>query len=244
MHDEMYDVHFNVQKHHWWFVVKERIVRDMIEACRLQGNPLDILDVGCGPGLMLEGLREYGNISGMDFSEKAVQYSQSKNIGDIRRGELPHSFAFKGKKFDLILALDVIEHIEEDVESLRVLHDALKPQGKIVLTVPAYQFLWSKHDEVNEHKRRYILSELRKKMASASLKVEKISYYNTFLFPLIFIARIFQMLLKMDTDSDLEIPPPFVNEALKMVFHAERLFLKRGVRFPFGVSLIAIAGKK
>ena len=243
MEDELYDVHFHVQKHHWWFVVKERIVRDIIDRCHLEGSPRDILDAGCGPGLMLEGLRGYGNVFGMDFSEKAVQYSQSKNIGDIRKGDLPFGFPFKDKKFDLILALDVIEHIEEDVESLRVLCDALKPHGKIILTVPANPFLWSKHDDVNQHKRRYTLSELRTKMASASLKIEKITYYNALLFPLIFIMRTLQKMLKLDTESDLKIPSPLVNNALKFVFHAERLLLRCGVRFSFGVSIIAVASR-
>jgi SAM-dependent methyltransferase len=241
MRDEMYDQHYAVQKDHWWFVVKEKIVMDVIERFCPRSSDRHILDAGCGPGLMLEGLKGLGHIYGMDFSDKAVQYSRGKKIGDIRQGDLPNHFPFTNLKFDLILALDLIEHIDEDVESLRVLRNALKPNGKLIITVPAFPFLWSKHDDMNQHKRRYTRVELTKKLELASLRIEQITYYNTFLFLPVLFIRAVQRIFKIESYSDLKVPSTRINNALKFVFGLERGLLKRGGRFPFGVSLMSVA---
>ena len=243
MNEKMYQMFFDVQKHHWWFVAKKKIVVKFVSRITRQSKrDQTILDVGCGAGLMLTELEKFGTVFGMDFSDEAVSFSKKIFKGDVRKGSLPSNVPFSKEYFDLITALDVIEHIDEDVEALQALNSLLKDNGSVVVTVPAYMFLWTKFDEINEHKRRYTLPELREKLQFAGFSVDYISYYNSFLFPLAFAVRLFNKLRNNDGASELEVPNKFVNSFLKRVFMLEALVLGN-LRFPFGVSIIAVAKK-
>jgi SAM-dependent methyltransferase len=242
MNLSMYRFFFEIQKQHWWFVTKKRIVLDIIKKYQKKKNDLKILDIGCGSGLMLNSLEDLGKTYGMDMSDEAIRFSKEIFNGDIKKGFLPNHIPYKSNFFDIIVALDVIEHIDNDIDSLKAIRACLSRNGKAVFTVPAYMFLWSAFDEMNEHKRRYTLSELKIKLLQAGFTVEKISYYNTILFPLIFIVRKLNNILKRDGASDLEMPPSALNFILKKIFGVER-YLLNFLSLPFGVSILAVVKK-
>jgi hypothetical protein len=136
--------------------------------------------------------------------------------------------------------LDVIEHIENDENVLNQAHDYLAPQGRIVITVPAYQFLWSQHDVANHHKRRYTRRELRKKLEASGYRIEKLSYMNTILFPAALLWRMVDIMARVNKDPTLEIPSQFVNASLGTIFSFEK-YLLRLTTMPFGLSVVAVA---
>ncbi len=238
----MYRIFFNIQKQHWWFVIKKEIILDAISLyTKLKPNS-QILDIGCGSGLMLNALEKIGITNGMDMSSEAIAFSREIFSGPVKQGSLPKNVPYPENSFELITALDVIEHIDDDTASLVTIKNLLSPSGKAIITVPAYMFLWSKFDEMNEHKRRYTLRELEQKLKNAGLQVENISYFNSLLFPIIFLIRKLNNIIGRDGISDVDMPGYLVNQTLKRIFGLEK-FLLRILKLPFGVSILAIVKK-
>jgi len=238
----MYRIFFEIQKKHWWFTSKKAIILETIARYTNLNPSSTILDIGCGSGLMLNALEGLGNTSGMDMSDDAIQFSQEIFRGGIRKGYLPDNVPFPENQFDLITALDVIEHIDDDVQSLKTIKELLTATGTAIITVPAYMFLWSHFDEINEHKRRYTLTELKNKLEQAGFRIEKISYYNTFLFPIAYVVRKLNNFLGRNGVSDIEMPSDIMNNLLRRVFSSEKSLL-RYCNFPFGVSVLAVVKK-
>lgn len=238
----MYRIFFNIQKQHWWFVTKKDIILDTISRHHdLQPSSM-ILDIGCGSGLMLNALEDIGLTSGMDMSSEAIQFSKEIFAGPVKQGSLPNQVPYPASTFELITALDVIEHIYDDVGSLEAIKSLLRPSGKAIITVPAYMFLWSQFDEMNEHKRRYTLNELQQKLIKAGFHIERISYFNTLLFPIVYVVRKLNNILGRDGASDVDMPGKLANSFLKAIFGLEK-FLLRFCKLPFGVSIIAVVSK-
>ena len=242
MNIEMYRMFFEIQKKHWWFTSKKEIILDTIARYTNLKPESAILDIGCGSGLMLNALEALGQTFGMDMSDDAIQFSQEIFRGPIKKGFLPNNVPYSENEFDLITALDVIEHIDDDEQSLKVIQSLLSEKGTAIITVPAYMFLWSHFDELNEHKRRYTLSELQTKIKKAGLKIEKISYYNTLLFPIAYLVRKLNNLLGRDGASDIDMPGATVNTILRKIFTSEKSLL-RYFNLPFGVSILAVVKK-
>jgi SAM-dependent methyltransferase len=242
MNIEMYRIFFNIQKKHWWFVTRKKIVLDTIDRHLNKNASIKVLDIGCGSGLMLNALEEIGQTFGMDMSDEAISFSKEIFSGKVEKGFLPDQVPYEENFFHLIIALDVIEHIEQDVESLKAIRSRLVSNGKAVITVPAYMFLWSKFDELNEHKRRYTLTELNAKLEQAGFTVEKISYYNTLLFPVVFVVRMLNNIMKRDGASDIDMPSLPINYILEKIFGIEK-YLLRLVNLPVGVSILAVVRK-
>jgi len=242
MNIQMYRIFFEIQKKHWWFTSKKAIILETIARYTNLNPSSTILDIGCGSGLMLNALEGLGNTSGMDMSDDAIQFRQEIFRGGIRKGYLPDNVPFPENQFDLITALDVIEHIDDDVQSLKTIKELLTATGTAIITVPAYMFLWSHFDEINEHKRRYTLTELKNKLEQAGFRIEKISYYNTFLFPIAYVVRKLNNFLGRNGVSDIEMPSDIMNNLLRRVFSSEKSLL-RYCNFPFGVSVLAVVKK-
>jgi 2-polyprenyl-3-methyl-5-hydroxy-6-metoxy-1,4-benzoquinol methylase len=242
MKAEMYALHAANEESHWWFAARRSIVLRLLRTeIGEQRRPLRLLDVGCGAGGMLEYLREFGEATGVDSARDAIRYAAEKGV-DVRAGSLPDGLPFgPEQRFDVVTLLDVIEHIDDDHASLRTIHGLLDPGGLLLLTVPAFPSLWSGHDVVNEHKRRYTRSDLRALLERAGFEVHTLSYFNTALFLPIAGARIVQRWLGGTTTGADEgsVPRP-VNAILRSIFAAERHVLGR-LTLPFGVSLIASA---
>jgi len=186
-------------------------------------------------------LSSFGKVSAMEMDPTARKISLQKTDGlyDIRLGACPSGIPFVNVRFDLICLIDVLEHIEEDVETLVAVKSLLSERGRILITVPANRWLWSSHDDFLYHKRRYSVSELRKKAAESGLSINKLSYYNTFMFPLEAIVRLKDKILAKSSASGTKIPSSIINKSLMKIFSAER-YLIRLFDLPFGVSLFCV----
>ena len=226
-----------LEDNHWWFVARRKILDKLIATLPLPANA-QILEAGCGTGGNLAMLAQYGQVYAMEANAQALELAATKGIGHIATGRLPAPIPFDGRAFDLIALLDVMEHLDQDEAAIRALRARLKPGGWLIITVPAYPFLWSHHDELHHHKRRYVAGNFRAVIESADCNVEYLSYFNSWLFPLIAAARLARM--GSGHSGDLSMPNKFINSLLTHIFASERLLLGR-VAFPFGVSLLALA---
>ncbi|MFQ5567186.1 MAG: class I SAM-dependent methyltransferase [Paracoccaceae bacterium] len=227
---------------HWWFVARRRILRDQIAALRLPPGAR-ILEAGCGPGGNLAMLSEFGQLDAFELNEDARRIASARCGFEVRSGRLPGDIGYQPGSFDLIAALDVIEHIEADLESVRALAGLLRPGARLIMTVPVYPWLWSLHDDRHHHKRRYTRPAVRKLVEEAGLVVEKCSHFNTILFPLIVGIRFFKKLAGITDKPDDKMPSPFLNAVLARIFAAERFALGH-VSLPFGVSILCIARRR
>jgi len=231
-----------VEKKHWWFAGRREIISSVIRNQITLPPQAKILDVGCGTGGNLEFLGEYGEVTGVDPSETALEIASKKMKGTVVRGSLPDQLPFSRESFDLITLLDVLEHVENDDRALTAIASLLKPGGFLCLTVPAFSFLWSAHDAVHSHFRRYTLRELSEKLIRHRFHIKFANYFNIFLFPVIALIRILGRHNKNENEVNLEIPPKILNEILRQLFSFERHLLGR-IRFPFGISIIVCAQK-
>ncbi|MBL4799731.1 MAG: class I SAM-dependent methyltransferase [Oleispira sp.] len=228
------------ESRHWWFLGRRAILTAILRKLDLKPNS-KILEVGCGTGGNLKMLAEFGKVSAleMDANAREIASEKTNNLYDIRDGRCPDDLPYKGERFDLICMFDVLEHIDKDTETLTAMKNLLTKDGRILMTVPAYQWLWGAHDEFLHHKRRYSATELRQKIIASGLQSLKLSYFNTILFPLAAVIRIKDKLLGNPTASGTSVPPHFINSFFRTLFGAERYLLKR-FNLPFGVSLLCV----
>ena len=229
-----------IQDRHWWYEARRQIIASLIAPLKLPANA-KILEAGCGPGANLKMLSRFGAVSAFEPDEFAINHCRAYSglpPAQLETGFLPAPIPFDGP-FDLVGAFDVIEHVQQDAETLKALFQITKPGGYALFTVPAYPFLWSQHDVVNHHYRRYVLPQFENLLKKAGYNVTYISYYNTALFPLVAAVRFFKKFLNIKDKPDEEMPGAFTNTALRLIFAAERFVLGR-IRLPFGVSIIAV----
>jgi len=192
MENEIFDEMHKVETQHWWFVARRKIIESVIQKLDLE-NDSHIMDAGCGNGDNLVFLSKYGDVVAMERDGNALLKAQARRVSNVLKGELPDNIpADINKDNDLIVLLDVLEHIDDDVGSLIALRDCVKDNGKLIITVPAYQFLWTQHDDLHHHKRRYTVKRIRKVIENSGWQVDYISYFNSFLFPLALGDRIKQ----------------------------------------------------
>ena len=227
---------------HWWFVARRQILRDQIAALGLPRSAR-ILEAGCGPGGNLGMLAEFGEVTALEPNETARRIATERTGFAVQGGTLPDDALFPLESFDLVAAFDVIEHIEDDAGAVRSLARVLRPGARFVMTVPAYGWLWSEHDERHHHKRRYTRAASRRLLESAGLVVEKCSHYNTLLTPLVVLRRGVARLSGAAFKPDDAMPPPFLNSLLAGVFGFERHLLRLG-SLPFGISILCIARRQ
>jgi SAM-dependent methyltransferase len=243
MDKQLYQDHFDLENKHWWFISKRKIIKSFLSQQIKDKKNLKILDAGCGPGLMINELSTFGELSAMDISIDAIEFCKTKNKCDLRYGHLPDNVPFENNQFDAIICLDVIEHIEQDKLAVKKLYDLLVPGGVLIVTVPALMLLWSQWDVLNEHKRRYNLNNFKSVLSLNNFEIKKISYYNSLLFIPVLIVRMLNNLLKRKGGSDTNMPNSFLNFVLTKIFSSEEKILKY-INFPIGVSLIAVARKR
>ena len=234
----VYDRMAELDERHWWYRARRRILETLIARKIRLPQDARILEIGCGTGHNLEMLRRFGRVDGIEI-DPAARAVAAKRLGHaIGDAPLPDLTGVRERAYDLVAVLDVIEHVDEDVASLRSIGKRLKPGGKILITVPAFPWMWSAHDEVNHHKRRYTRASLRKAIEEAGLRVEMLSWFNSLLFPLAAAARLAGRVTGKQ-DSDDKLPPKPVNSLFEAVFGLERYALGR-LPLPPGVSLVAI----
>jgi SAM-dependent methyltransferase len=242
---ELFGRFFEVEDRHWWFVGRRRIVLDQLGRClasRDRARPFPaaacrrVLDIGCGTGGVLAHLGPFGRAYGIDPSSEAAGYCRKRGVEmSLASGlDLP----FPDQTFDAVLALDVIEHVDDDVGMLREARRVLRPGGVAVLTVPALPWLWSSHDDVNHHRRRYLRRTLEQAVRAGGLKPVKVSYYNALLLPLAVTRKVVHRL--NGTGDHLESLPGPANGVLRGVLGAERPLIRR-MDLPLGASLVCTA---
>ena len=245
MEESFYHEYAAAEDEHWWFEGRRAIIRETLSKWLPQGSRAHckILDVGCGPGGMLDLLMEFGQVHALDPSEDAINYCRERvgNKATLHLGGIPDGVP-ENLMFDVLTAFDVIEHLEDAVSGMRRLKSVLKKDGSFVVTVPAYNFLWSVHDDINHHFRRYTRRLLNDHLKDAGFTVRYISYFNSILFPPIAIARLIGRLLPRNQNpkSDLSLPSSAINQILTSFFRSERYLMRMG-SLPFGVSLIAVS---
>ncbi|MDG0025746.1 class I SAM-dependent methyltransferase [Trinickia sp. Y13] len=240
MSPEAYLEMADTELEHWWFRGRRDILCSILRQLKLTPQTR-VLEVGSGTGGNLELLAEFGSVSGLEMDADALAMSVERTSGrfDIRRGRCPDDIPFHDGTFDLICFLDCLEHISDDVGTLRRMHALLAPGGSIVLTVPAYQWLWSAHDEFLHHRRRYDRASLTRCAHAAGYRIERITYFNTLLFPLAVAARLCDRLLRRGRSSGDAVPAEPLNAVLYGIFKSESSWLAR-YGLPFGVSLLAV----
>jgi SAM-dependent methyltransferase len=229
---------------YWWHVGRRRIIFRILEKYS-HTYKQDILDIGCGTGGNYALLNQYGNVHGLDNAPEAITYCEEKGIPNISLGAC-EDMPYGNKSFDWIVALDVLEHLEDENMALGEFSRVLRPKGRLLLTVPAYAFIWSGHDEVLHHQRRYVRKQLKRLLEENGYSVHMISYMITFLAPVIIGVRLAERVTKrfmnINQKTSYIIPPKGINRFFIKLLHVEGRILKH-IALPFGTSIICVARK-
>lgn len=236
MRAEAYAVEATIEATHWWFVGRRELFARNISTFGLRSDA-PVLDIGTSTGTNLRMLRDLGmsNVRGLDFSPEAIRFCRMKGLGEVTLGEIG-AMPFPDASFDLAVVTDVIEHVDDDRGALAEVWRVLRPNGKAILTVPAFKMLWGHQDDLSMHKRRYRMQELVSKVESAGFLIRERYYFNYLLFFPILLARRLMRRLPAGVDSENQINSPVINAILGAIFRLDVRTAKY-VRPPFGVSL-------
>lgn len=230
-------VHVEEDRLHWYFRGRLAVIRGALGRA-LPSRPLRLLEIGCGTGNMLVALAELGEAVGMEANEALRAVASAAGL-DARKGALPDDLVVAPGWADVVLLLDVIEHLDDDLAGLRAARQALRDGGVLFVTVPAYPWLWSDHDVALGHRRRYTRAGLRRVVEAAGYRVACLSYFNSVLFPAIASIRLWKRLWG-DDRHDLRRPRPALNAFLERLFALERHIVPTRL-LPFGASLLLMA---
>ena len=244
MMEHTYPILFEVEQSHWWHQGRRRIIASFVEeiTARVKDHRPKILDVGCGTGANLLMLSKYGDAEGVDVSQDALTFCHERGLEKVKLGAA-EALPYEDGTFDLVTALDVVEHLDDDLAGLREFRRVLRPDGRVLLFVPTFMFLWGVQDDVSHHRVRYRLPELRKILEQAGFEMERSTYANiTFFLPILLIRK-FMQLTGIKTESENNINIPAFNRLFGQLLGAESNFL-RFMNFPFGVSGLCVAKVK
>jgi SAM-dependent methyltransferase len=237
-----YQAMYDLENSYWWFVARRSLAEELVtkQVNGAQGE-VQILDVGCGTGANMNTFSRHGKTIGVDASIDALDFCRTRGIGTVALS-VADKLPFADQTFDVITAMDMLEHTDDDLETLRELQRVCRETGLLLVTVPAYGFLWSEHDEALKHRRRYAAHELRNKLTITGFDVLRTSYFITTLFFPVLFLRIWQGLFKRSTypKTSLVIPPAWINRFLIGLLDVERMVFRK-MNLPFGVSIVALA---
>jgi SAM-dependent methyltransferase len=225
---------------HWWYRGRRNVLERVIGRLQLPDGAR-ILDAGCGSGRNMVELMRYGTVTGVELSSTSAALARARAAGEVIEGsvlEMP----FASASFDLAVSLDVIEHLADDLAALRELRRVVAPGGSLLITVPAYQWLWSGHDVINHHHRRYTSRSLLRVAEQAGWESVRTTYFNALLLPVAIVLRVLDRLSTKTTESslDLWVPPEPANWLLERPLRIEAEIIGRGGRIPAGLSLLAL----
>jgi SAM-dependent methyltransferase len=224
---------------HWWFRGRRRIIQAQLTRLGLRGD-LDVLDAGCGSGRWMDDLRGYGRVAGFDLNESGVAHARARGHEDVRVSRI-EDMPWADGSFDLITCLDVLEHTPDDVVSMRELWRVARPGATLLATVPAYQSLWSSHDDHNHHFRRYRRRGLLSAAREGGWEPVTSTYFNSFLLPSAAVVRLGERLRPRPVErSHVEMTSGRMHRVLELPLRLEAAAIRRGVRFPAGLSLMAV----
>jgi SAM-dependent methyltransferase len=231
-----------LDERHWWYRARRQVLAELIRREARPPANATILEIGCGTGHNLAMLSEFGHVDGLELDDQARVLAEKRLGRKVMSAPLPELAGVPLRHYDLIGAFDVIEHIEDDRAALASIAARLRPGGRFVMAVPAHQWMWSAHDVVNHHKRRYSKRALKQLIQDSPLQLQKIGYFNSLLFPLAVAQRAASKLRGSD-DADVRLPPEPLNAAFNAVFAAERYLVGR-LPLPPGLSLFAVAAAR
>ncbi len=241
MKEHTYPIMFRVEQSHWWYAGRRKILASFLEdICRrVTDRRPRILDVGCGTGANLLMLSQYGDAEGVDVSEDALAFCRERGLEKVKLGAA-EKLPYDDGTFDLVTALDVVEHLDNDLAGLREMRRVLRPGGHVVLFVPTFMFLWGLQDDVSNHRRRYRLPELRRVLEQAGFEIERTTYANITFFLPILLARKLMRVTGIKAESENNINVSAFNGLLGGMLGAESVVLKY-MNIPFGVSGLCVA---
>jgi SAM-dependent methyltransferase len=241
MYEHEYDAMYQLETSYWWYVARRALAVELL-ADEINGrDSVRILDVGCGTGANVSAFDRLGEATGIDASMDALHFCQSRGVQRVALSPV-EDLPFAGGAFHVVTALDVLEHTDDDLRALREIRRICRPDGLLLITVPAYGFLWSEHDEALKHRRRYTAHELRNKLTITGFDVVRTSYFISTLFFPILALRIWQGIHKNSTSpkTSLYVLPGWINASLIGLLALERKIFQQ-INLPFGVSIVALA---
>ena len=245
MQQHTYAIMNRVEDSHWWFVgrraILESFLEKIVQSPKSKAQSPRILDVGCGTGANLEMLQNFGAAEGVDVSNDALEFCRAKGL-KTHKG-LAENLPFADESFDLVTALDVVEHLDDDVAGLREMRRVLKTGGKTLIFVPAFMWLWGVQDDVSNHRIRYTRAEIVERLKKADFEIERATYANLTFFAPILAGRTLMKLTGIKPESENNVNVSALNGIFGKIFSAERFWLKN-FDFPFGVSIVVVARKK
>ena len=246
METQEYKTMNQLERAYWWFHGKRFLVEMLLNRLiKVEAEPPSLLDIGCGTGMIMELLNGFGKAYGIDFSPQAIQILKHHKVKSLVHADATRSIPFKSATFFAITSLDVLEHVDDDVSALEEAFRVCKPGGYMLLTVPAFDILWSSHDVALHHKRRYKRTQILNKATGLGWQVTMCSYYNTALFlPILLFRKIGNRRKgtpKVESDFSIHLPQ-WLNRILSFLFTSEIRIL-RYIDLPFGVSLISVLRK-
>ncbi len=241
MNPAEYERMFENEDRYWWFVSRRELVLDQVRRYVRVDQPL-IVDIGCGTGATASDLRRHGDVVGVDFSPLALRACASRGLGPLLRSRA-EATPLADSSVDAIVATDILEHLDDDLAALYEFKRILKPGGVAVITVPAYQFLWSEHDVALMHRRRYVAGQLGKRVDEAGLERVRLGYALSFLFPLA-LGRLLKKPKEngKPPEAQMQKVPPWLNEALVRLQRVEKVLFRFG-SLPWGLSVVAVVRK-
>jgi len=240
METYFYNLLYEHEDNHWWYWVRRKLVHKLIKLYGLSSGNASFLDVGCGTGKLAEELQKYGKVIAIDKSEEAIKFCKQRGI-DAEESSIEDYNP--GKQFDCIIALDILEHCQNDKMVINKIYDLLKAGGVVIVFVPALKCFWGKQDIISHHFRRYSYKELRDKFKNAGFKTLAQSYFNFFLSLPIFFIRKITNLRNTQLESEFQFNNPLMNTICKFIFNLE-VYLLPKIKFPFGVSLLGVYKKE
>ena len=243
MKEHTYPIMFRIEQSHWWYAGRRKILASFIEdICRrVTDRRPRILDVGCGTGANLLMLSQFGDAEGVDISEDALAFCRERGLANVKLGAA-EKLPYDDGTFDLVTALDVVEHLDDDLSGLVEMRRVLRPGGRVLLFVPTFMFLWGVQDDVSNHRRRYRLPELQRVLEQAGFEIERMTYANiTFFLPILLVRKLMRLTgIKAESENNINVSA--LNGVLGSLLGAENVVL-RHMNIPFGVSGLCVARK-
>lgn len=244
MEQHTYAIMDEAEGSHWWFVgrraILESFLKQIIQSPQSKVQSPKILDVGCGTGANLEMLAQFGEAGGVDVSDDALEFCRQKGL-KAQKG-LAEALPFDDESYDIVTALDVIEHLDDDIAGLKEMFRILRPGGKTLIFVPAFMWLWGVQDDISNHRIRYTKKQIIERLEAAGFEIERATYANWTFFIPILAGRRFMKITGIKPESENNVNVPALNGIFGKFFGAERIWLKN-FDFPFGVSIIVTAKK-
>ena len=242
MQQHTYAIMDRVEDKHWWFVgrraILESFLRGILLKIRTPHSALRILDVGCGTGANLEMLSQFGDAEGVDVSDEALEFCRRKGL-KVHKG-LAETLPYPDETFDITTALDVVEHLDDDVDGLKEMFRVTKKGGYSLIFVPAFMWLWGVQDDISNHRIRYTKTQIVERLRKAGYTVERATYANWTFFAPILAGRTLMRLTGIKPESENNVNVSALNGVFGKLFSAERFWLKN-FDFPFGVSIVVVA---